>query len=662
MIKNKTLRAFFGICLLLSIIAGLFVTVRRHNFEKDNRKVELILSYNEIEKLSLLSGINMDFLLVRLKQEAHITSITVEEDTLSDFVKQGIATVFKGSEIINYYRAGFMNPFILNSINRSNDLNPNHFYIMINEHAYYDRVFIFLEQELGNENVKRIENRNVMEVRAEQENLFSLGLGVSPEKISKINEKGFKIIPRLKNTNRLQNYLLRQKFTSIVNQEAIHTIIFEGDSVVGYPSKITTIRNILNDEHLNFGWIEFANQKGALQLARGLPQRVLRVHSIPETDLLTLLPKRAAQRYVRAAYERNVKLLFLHPFLNVQYDKNVLEVNIEFFDTIVSKLHHYKFEITPIKDMSLSSTSSARLWETFFLSLGALSLFFILIRYFITVSGLTLFFSYAVIAGLFLAASFLDLIPFWNRVFALLTAITCPTLAIISQFPKNSLHPLFRLPFGLFYIFKLVAICSLGALFIVGFLSHEYYFLGIYQYFGVKLSFIIPLVAIGLFFFLKPHRIPSFFHVFLRLFFAPVRTGVLVAVAVCVVFVVIYILRSGNYMIGAVPFYELSIRETLESIFFVRPRIKEYLIGYPFLLFTFITIDRGISRNWLWFFNTLGSVALISMINSFCHIHTPLVISVYRSFLGVVLGCVIGFIIVSAYFFISALLKKIFQD
>ena len=65
------------------------------------------------------------------------------------------------------------------------------------------------------------------------------------------------------------------------------------------------------------------------------------------------------------------------------------------------------------------------------------------------------------------------------------------------------------------------------------------------------------------------------------------------------------------------------------------------MIGYPLLFLTFLYVDRGLSRNWVWFFNGLGSVALISMINSFCHLHTPLLVSTYRSVLGLILGVVV---------------------
>ena len=108
-----------------------------------------------------------------------------------------------------------------------------------------------------------------------------------------------------------------------------------------------------------------------------------------------------------------------------------------------------------------------------------------------------------------------------------------------------------------------------------------------------------------------------------------------------VIFLMVLIIRSGNFFVFPRFLIEEQFRQSLESIFYVRPRTKEFLIGYPFLLIAFMYVDGKISRLWIWFFNIVGSIALISVINSFCHLHTPLQVSLYRSVLGLLLG--IGF-------------------
>ena len=105
--------------------------------------------------------------------------------------------------------------------------------------------------------------------------------------------------------------------------------------------------------------------------------------------------------------------------------------------------------------------------------------------------------------------------------------------------------------------------------------------------------------------------------------------------------------------------FEEKSRILLEEWLWIRPRTKEFLIGYPFLLFSFLQIDKFISRKWVWFFNVIGAIALISLVNSFCHIHTPLNISIYRTCLGVLLGGVVGGIYLGMFYMFHRLYKRV---
>jgi len=223
---------------------------------------------------------------------------------------------------------------------------------------------------------------------------------------------------------------------------------------------------------------------------------------------------------------------------------------------------------------------------------------------------------------------------------AILAAITFPSLALISQFPSE--RTLTNAPnrplIATIFLSKVMGICLVGSLFIIGFLSDIKWVLGIDRFIGVKISYLIPLLLIGIFFYLRPHRISSTFFVFKRMIYAPIRTIGLAALVLCLSVIVILILRSGNYFTLPNLFYEENLRSMLESVLLVRPRTKEFLIGYPFLILSILLIDNKLTRSWLWFFNVLGAIALISVINSFCHTHTPLEISIYRTTLGLLLG------------------------
>ncbi len=101
--------------------------------------------------------------------------------------------------------------------------------------------------------------------------------------------------------------------------------------------------------------------------------------------------------------------------------------------------------------------------------------------------------------------------------------------------------------------------------------------------------------------------------------------------AVFLAFGYYYITRSGNFAI--VPDFERKIRDIVESILWVRPRLKE-IIGYP-AYFVYLSYSK---KRWLSFFEVLGAIALVSTFNTFCHIKTPLIVSLYRSAISIILG------------------------
>lgn len=104
------------------------------------------------------------------------------------------------------------------------------------------------------------------------------------------------------------------------------------------------------------------------------------------------------------------------------------------------------------------------------------------------------------------------------------------------------------------------------------------------------------------------------------------------------VFGIYYIIRSGNF--GFVTDFERNIREFIENIFIIRPRTKEILF-YP-LLFVSPYIKSDFYKK---IFEILGSIAYVSTFNTFCHIHTPLFVNVYRELITLFLSLIFFFII-----------------
>ena len=86
------------------------------------------------------------------------------------------------------------------------------------------------------------------------------------------------------------------------------------------------------------------------------------------------------------------------------------------------------------------------------------------------------------------------------------------------------------------------------------------------------------------------------------------------------------------------------MRNFLNDVMGVRPRSKEFLIGYPLTLLLFWL--GASKRNWI--LTIPAVIGQVSLVNTYAHIHTALLMSLQRSFNGLVLGIVLGVLLLLA--------------
>jgi hypothetical protein len=637
--------------LLGALLVSINITLKRYQFENRSNRVEMAVSYNEMEQLSVLGGINSATLFKRLRDEAKITSVAIEEDTIEDFVERGKVTVLKGSEIMNMYRVGHVNRFLLTHLYKQIKVKPNCFYLIIEERGDYERISDFLTVEFGKDNVKRVGRVNILEVIDSREDLMNLRVGISKDKIAMVKSLGLRPIIRLSNSNRLNKYVIKQKLLSFVNETTRPIMIFEGETALGYPNHVAIVQEALQDYNIHLGFVEFTKRVVEKQLAAALPELVIRVHTIPEKEMISLSREQAVQRYVRAARERSIKILFIRPFFQGYHEESMIDFNIQFIKNIGLRLQAHHKSLGQLNTADSTSYQPTQNWELMILSLGVLTVILFLVNFFINLRMI----NFLIINILFLSCFSLAVIfqhqTKWGQIMALVTAIIVPAFAMISQFPLRvepveGMRKIYQM---ITYILSVVGITLVGCFLIVGFLSDIRFIEGVSRFVGVKAAFVGPLLIVGVFYYFKPHRISSLLYILRRGFQSPINMASIIAILFTLFFVILLLLRSGNYI--AMPQFTLEekFRALLENTLFVRPRTKEFLIGYPFLLFSFYGIDRFISRRWIWLFNGIGLVALISMINSFCHIHTPLAISIYRTCMGIVIGTLLGVIYIGMF-------------
>jgi hypothetical protein len=104
------------------------------------------------------------------------------------------------------------------------------------------------------------------------------------------------------------------------------------------------------------------------------------------------------------------------------------------------------------------------------------------------------------------------------------------------------------------------------------------------------------------------------------------------------------VMRRGNFPLIGASEIELALRSALNE-WFVRPRFKE-LLGHPLALLALLQV------RWPWWARggllVAGVVAQASVLNSFSHYHTPLLVSLQRSMIALAIGVVVGLALVAA--------------
>ena len=186
----------------------------------------------------------------------------------------------------------------------------------------------------------------------------------------------------------------------------------------------------------------------------------------------------------------------------------------------------------------------------------------------------------------------------------------------------------------------------------VGLLAERSYMMKVNAFSGVKMAHLLPLVglavamAAGL-----PMRDRPFSRAkadvmdnVRRILADPVFVWQLAAGFLALGVVGFALMRTGNDPGVGVSGLELQFRDVMDKLMMVRPRTKEFMIGHP-AFFAGIALLLANRRRWGLPLLAFGLIGQVSMVNTFCHIHTPLAVSVMRAANGLILGLLAGIVV-----------------
>ena len=371
-----------------------------------------------------------------------------------------------------------------------------------------------------------------------------------------------------------------------------------------------------------------ASQERLTALIEGTPQDGLRVvaRQVPTVRLLSfnqdyqnlrLQPGDLVEKYLLAANERHVRLLYLRPYTEEQLGDMVANT-----EALVAGLREALardgFVVAPLAppDAGYRPPAALRLAA----GVGVLAGLVLLAT--ALPAGWGVLAALAVVGLGLLAAG-----PTWAAL-ALVAALVFPVIGFA------------LLPWRWWALPAATGLSLVGAALLAAVGSDRASMLALEPFAGVGATLVVPPVLLAAVVLLRERPAAAWVRTAWR---HPPRLGE-VAVALAVLGVLgLVVIRRGNFPIIGASEVELALRGALNE-WFVRPRFKE-LVGHPLALLALL------QTRWPWWARggllVAGVVAQASVLNSFSHYHTPLVVSLQRTLIALALAAVAGLLLVA---------------
>ena len=622
----------------LGVLGALVGAYRRFSIEQHNRRVETVVDYTDALNLSLAAEEPFDQTLQEIHQ-AGITSLAIWEDNLDNLRAVTGAMTEKAvspTQTILTFSPGFP--------------------------GQQERVIAALTHKT---HVTFAIQGNTLVVNAPYTQISGLGVGMDPNDVARAIRDGFYICPRLYNYAGATPDSIRWMMdtTKAQCQGKATVLMFNGLDVLGNRGNIDATAQALQADDLHYGSIEFGKQIGDEDLSRAAADHTVRVHSIAGSEMPTMEEPTAVARFALAARERNIRVLYIRLFQNgLTHQPDVMAANLQYIGEIVQSLHDGGLRLG--KAHSFARDPLAESGERYLLVLMGIATmagFVLLIRQFTGFEG-NAFWGWLIVLGLAGAyLAFKHHTSLGREGLALLAGMTFPSLGLLRcRQPRPDRNASARAALEQAYrLFEAMTLWTLaGVALVVGLLADRLFMLKVDEYVGIRLAMVTPLLLTLIYYGFKLNELPedapfetriaSAKTEWQRFLSSPLLMGQVVLGLIALAIVAVIVLRSGNDPGVGVSSTELSFRTLLNRIFFVRPRTKEFLFGYPLLVFGLALAATG-RRAWLLLFLCAGAIAQADLLDTFCHIHTPLLISVIRSILGWILGALIGTVLYLLY-------------
>jgi hypothetical protein len=648
---------YAAIVLLVALLASLAVAAFRVRTESHANRVELAMDFTDLDALARSYNYNPAAFLIALRR-AGLTSLALTEELGSNVGYNGKAYATTGAALLNQSRLSPLRDPLLASLVAGRRIDAGAIYLVVSDPSTYRRYLSQLALHFSPKTVRvlRATSPWIIEVHTQIDYFNAIGLGIPTDEIALAHRLGLLVVPRFQNDERFRAPQIDALFGDVLAFDPkVSTVIFFGlgNEVIGYPDHLEDTAEAFKRHVFSFGSIETYDpsqvQKGNDTLARLIPGRTVRVQAIAKTELDKLKLDEVVARYVLGVRERNVRVAYLRPWSHPDGGLSVEATNVEMVKEIAGQLRAAGFRLgraTPIPQYRGNNRILVGL-----AALAVPSILVLLLEFFGWYRRRFAVLAYGATVVLYLAGVLTHHDAFARSAIALAGALLFATAALLVLIPAWTETPASsagtQLVRSLGWTVAATGVALLGALVVVGIMSAPLAMEEIERFRGVRLVLALP-PLIALLLYLFDRRFGSGVDRPRDVFLSPVLAYQLLAGVAVIAAGALMLVRSGNDSdISPSPF-ELALRHLLTATLSVRPRFKEFLIGFPAMMLLPALLPphrRAIG----WLLALCIGVGIGDIIDTFSHLHTPIEISLLRILNGLVAGAIVGMALIAIY-------------
>lgn len=653
---KKSLKAFFSLVLICSIIGTLPILKNRMSLEHSNNVYQFALNHKSIKEIT---NENQRKEFYEKLKEDNIDTIAFENLSIKDLSSYRnikyitIETYLKEKEEFNYSIDNLFDKY-------SSRYN---FLVMISKDDFLETEIELFKNHFKDYKMKEDENDLFFFVNEPIEIVYGESktpnsllvdkIFIDQKAIKEAVDNGMKPILNVVNQkNTVNQEALFNQIEYLIDEYSIDKVQV-GEEMIGYPTNVSDFLEMFKEKNVSVVTTEFETELGLNTYLKYGQENLIRGHEINLRNL-KLSSTEFAERVARGVRERNMRVILVSDFIDYRTKESIERTSNEIIKDInltKNMLKEYTLgDAKPYEKMNEYGVEEI-FSAVAFSSIVALILLSIIpkdkVAINVSVAGFVVF---ALLSTFVIKSNNLTLL----KALALSSAILGAVGAVLISYKLETSAVSIR------YIYSSVFTVLTGLL-VASILYGTEYLLKLDGFSGVKVLYVSPVILVTLFMLIDSKILKGFKlkklltqKIDFKSFIKKIKLRHILIVLLVLFGAYVYITRSGNE--GSVSALELKFRTTLENLLLVRPRTKEFLIGYPALLIALYMMKNNIK--YAPYMMIVASIGTMSTINTFTHLHTPLTNSLLRSFYGILIGAFVGILAITVFNFISKKLKE----